>query len=147
MDWILSLRSSTVVPILVCDADQDFTCDVIVAHMRFDEKYAYLDEISLVNNSLLGDDRCYGIADFGAYSDEDWEKYGTTIAFEKVGSPKWNEWVSENFQEEMFRRLKNYYYPFIQNKDNLISICKPHYQFDRTEYEEMLRFYDNRKNV
>lgn len=41
----------------------------------------------------------------------------------------------------MFRRLKNGYFQFLQNSENLKVICRPKWQFDRTAYKKMLSFY------
>lgn len=148
MEKILAERREAVIPILLCDGDMDFTCLTVTAKMRFDESYAYWDEIGHVTGDYWSlDDRAYGILYTDSYTDEDWQKYGDNIALEKVDSPKWQDWISENFQEEQYRRLCNYYYPFLQRKENIEVFAEPHWKFRLSAYEKMLDFFRSTENV
>ncbi|MGN0696579.1 MAG: hypothetical protein ACI4J5_07450 [Oscillospiraceae bacterium] len=148
MEKILAEHREAVIPILLCDGDMDFTCTTVTAKMRFDESYAYWDEIGFVTGNYWSlDDRAYGISYTESYSDEDWQRYGDNIALEKVGSPKWRDWVSENFQEEHYRRLCNGYYPFLQRKENIKVFAEPHWKFCLSAYGKMLDFFRSREDI
>lgn len=149
MTWVLAKRTETVVPILLCDGDTDFSCITITVRMRFDEKYVYWDEVGLVRNELLGNDKEYGISYLDGYTEEDFEKYGVDNAFQIAGTPEWCEWVSENYREEMLCRMKNYYFPFIQDNSHLDILGRFDFKIKLSAYEKMLRFYaDNEpKNI
>lgn len=146
MEKILAQRREAVIPILLCDGDMDFTCTTVTVKMRFDESYAYWDEIGFVTGRFA-DDRAYGILYTDSYTDEDWQKYGDNIALEKVGSLKWRDWIGENFQEEHFRRLCNYYYPFLQHKENIEIFVAPHWKFPLSAYEKMLDFFRSTEDI
>lgn len=140
MEWVINSRIDGVIPILVCDGDNDFTCTVITAKVRYDDFFVYWDEISLVNKYFDETDPRFGILYTESYLDKDWEKY-SDIAFESPDSDAFKKWCSENYLEEMFRRLKNGYFPFLQNRENTTVICRPKWQFNRTAYEKMLDFF------
>lgn len=140
MSWVTNSRKDGVIPILVCDDDNDFTCTVITAKVRYENSFVYWDEISLVNNSFDERDPSFGILYTDGYSDKEWEKY-SDIAFEAHDSEILKKWYSENYCEEMFLRLKNGYFPFLQDKENTTVICRPKWQFDITAYEKMLGFF------
>ena len=140
MKWLLTEKSDAVIPILLCDGDTDFTCLVITAKVRTENYSIFWDEIGIVKNSFDFQDPQFGILHTDSYSDEDWEKY-SDIAFESPDSPILKSWYLHNYQEEMFRRLKNGYFPFLQNSENIKVICRPKWQFDRTAYKKMLSFY------
>lgn len=50
----------------------------------------------------------YGILDTDTYSDVDWELYGEMFSECDVYSDEWKEWVNNNYQEEIYRRRRNY---------------------------------------
>ena len=57
-----------------------------------------------------------GILCLEAYSDKDWEKYGDNIALENTTSDLWNEWITENWEEELYRRRINYTLPYYETE-------------------------------
>lgn len=113
------------VPILVCEDDQDLSCIVIVAHIRKEKAAVYWDKISVLNHSnidLHGYNQS-GILCLEAYTDKDWELYGSSIALAQYGSPEYWKWVGENCYEEHIRRLRNYMKPYMQEETNIEWFC------------------------
>ncbi len=111
-------QENAVTPILSCPDDFDFSCIVIVADVVKKEDKVYWRRIGKIDHSgeSFEDERRSGILYTGSYTDQDWERYGDNIAKEDVDSPKWHEWISENWSEELFRRRVNYTFPYYQNE-------------------------------
>lgn len=130
-------------PILVCEEDPDFSCIVIIVKVRKDDKHVYWDRIGLLDhkNENFETEKRSGIVCLDKYSEDDWEKYGDNIALAKVNSPEWDKWISENWEEELLRRRRNYTYPYMQNDDNIIWINDLNFVFGRHEYNNCIRFY------
>lgn len=131
------------VPILVCEDDCDLSCIVIVAHIRKVKNAVYWERIGVLNNSNIVSQEYNqsGILCLEAYTDEDWEKYGSNLALEEYGSSAYWKWVNENCYEEHIRRLRNYLKPFMQNEKNIEWLCNTSWEFEREEYEIMIEQY------
>lgn len=131
------------VPILVCEDDCDLSCIVIVAHIRKTEQVIYWDRIGRVDHSRfdLSQYNQSGILCLEAYTDEDWETYGSNIALEPYGSPEYWKWVSENGYEEHIRRQRNYQKPYMQDEQNIEWIWSPGWMFERKQYALMIAQY------
>ncbi len=82
-----------------------------------------------------------GIADLDAYTDEDWERYGDNIALAEVDSAEWTEWISANWDEELFRRRMNYTKPSYQNEQNILWFATLNWEFNRERYEQQINAY------
>lgn len=80
-----------------------------------------------------------GILCLDAYTQEDWEKYGDTIACEKIDSYEWGKWISQNWSEELYQRRINYTFPYYQNEKHIIWFAECDFQFDRNEYDSVIR--------
>lgn len=131
------------VPILVCEDDCDFSCIVIVVHIRKEHDKVYWDRIGRVNHSnwKLEDEQKNGILCLTAYNDEDWEKYGDNVAKSEYGSEDYWNWVNENYYEENIRRLRNYLKPYMNNEENIEWIKDVNWEFDIKEYNTMVEKY------
>lgn len=133
------------VPILVCEDDCDFNCIVIVVHIRKTNQYVYWDKIGLLNQEHrdFHQETLSGILYLESYTDEDWLKYGDNIALENIDSQKFKDWISQNWNEEYIRRLRNYLKPYMQNNDNIIWIKDTHWKFPSKDYQNMVEAYRN----
>ncbi len=131
------------VPILVCEDDCDFSCLVIVAHVRKRERTVCWDRIGVVDWASF-DNRQYersGILCLEAYTEEDWRKYGDHIALERFGSEAYWDWVRENGYEEGIRRLRNYLKPYMQEVRNIEWIGCPDWKFETGNYAVAVERY------
>lgn len=146
--WELIETEETVhAPVLLCEDDLDLSCIVIVARIRKDREFVYWEKFGLMDHSQMDfeKEKQSGILCLEAYSDEDWALYGDDIALERVGSEKWKRWISENWEEEQLRRLRNYIGPYMQKENHIIWIASPDFVFARAEYEACVAYYKKRR--
>lgn len=87
------------------------------------------------------EEKQHGILDLEAYTDEDWECYGDNIALTNVDSEEWREWISANWDEELFRRRMNYTLTAYKEDGNILWFMNSDWSFDRAQYEEMVKHY------
>lgn len=137
--WKLIEMDSVVLPLLLCPEDLDFSCIVIVVEVEKTKDFVYWNRVGYVlhENEDFEEEKKNGILNTSAYSDEDWEKYGY-IAFENIYSPLWKEWISNHWDEELYRRRMNYTLPYYQAEGSICWIKDADWIFDRTEYEQMV---------
>lgn len=137
--WKLIEMDSVVLPLLLCPEDLDFTCMVIVVEVEKTKDYVYWNRVGYVlhENEDFEEEKKNGILNTSTYSDEDWEEYGY-IAFENIYSPLWKEWISDHWDEELYRRRMNYTLPYYQTEGNICWIKDTNWVFDRIEYEQMV---------
>ena len=135
MKWLLG-KDKLNLPILSCPDDLDFSCIVIVADTEKTDDHVLWKRIGMVNHSAEDKEQAkeHGIVFSDNFTDEDWEKY-MDAALMRVGSHEWNEWISENWSEELYRRHINYTYPYYQDDRNIDWICDCSWCFDRKEYD------------
>lgn len=148
MRFILN-QEQAITPILSCPEDFDFSCIVIVADVEKQHDKVLWKRIGKINHSTesFEEEKSKGILYVESYSEEDWMRFGDNIALEEVDSPKWYEWISNNWSEELYRRRINYTYPYYQNEKNIewFAICD--FEFDRTEYDTLIaKCYADVKN-
>ena len=139
MKYILQ-KDEAITPILSCPDDFDFTCIVLVAEViKMNDKVIWK-RIGRVDhsNESFEDEKCSGILCLEAYSQDDWDTYGDNIALERVDSYEWQEWISQNWSEELYRRRVNYTYPYYQNEDHIIWFAECNFEFDRKEYDSVV---------
>ena len=131
------------VPILVCEDDQDLSCIVIVAHIRKENTMVYWDKIGVLDHSnfVLDEYNQSGILCLEAYTDQDWELYGSNIALEEYGSSDYWKWVNENCYEEQIRRLRNYMKPYMQDDANIKWFWSSDWAFETDNYAAMVEQY------
>lgn len=141
--WKTIDMDSAVVPLLLCPDDTDFTCIVIVVEVEKIGEYVYWNRIGYVLHERedYEEEKRSGISCISAYTDEDWEKYGDNIAWEKVDSWEWRHWISENWAEELYRRRMNYTLPYYQTEGNICWVKTTDWVFARTEYDKMVDVY------
>lgn len=141
--WKLIEMDSVVLPLLLCPDDLDFSCIVIAAEVEKTKDYVYWHRIGYVShaNEDFEEEKRNGILNLNAYSDEDWEKYGDNIALEDVSSYAWKKWISENWEEELYRRRMNYTLPYYQTEGNICWIKEVGWVFERVEYDQMVKAF------
>lgn len=139
--WDLLEREKTILPIYMCPDDLDFSCIVIVVEVEKMKDYVYWNRIGLVNkkNYSFEEEKQHGILDLKAYSDDDWEYYGDNIALADVNSEEWLEWINSNWEEELFRRRKNYTISNFNENGNVLWFIESYWTFDRIQYEKMVK--------
>ena len=147
--WYLQNLDNAIMPVYVCPDDLDFSCIVIVIEIEKNKDFVYWNRAGYVKNDYydLQDELRSGIACLEAYSDKDWEKYGDNIALAEVNSPEWKEWISENWDEELFRRRINYTYPNYLKDEYILWFSNLDFSFDRCEYEKMVDEYWNGESL
>lgn len=141
--WKTLELDRTILPLLLCPEDLDFSCIVVVAEMEKTEDYVYWNRVGYVlhDKEDFAEEKKSGILKLEAYTDEDWEKYGDNIAWEEVNSHAWYQWTSENWAEELYRRRMNYTLPLYQTEGNVFWMKETDWVFDRDEYESMVQEY------
>jgi len=141
--WRTLELDQTVLPLLLCPEDTDFSCIVVVAQVEKREDYVYWNRIGYVlhDREDFDEEKKSGILKLEAYSDEDWEKYGDNIALEEVNSHAWYQWISGNWAEELYRRRMNYTLPYYRTEGNVFWMKETGWMFDRREYERVLEEY------
>ena len=134
-------RDHAVTPILSCPDDFDFSCIVIVAEVIKQKDTVLWKRIGRVDHNAESFERekASGILCVEAYTDEDRARYGDSIALEKVDSPTWRQWITENWDEELYRRRINYTFPYYQNEKNIEWFADCHFEFDRREYDALVK--------
>lgn len=148
--WELIRRENiTILPILLCPDDRDFSCIVIVVEVDKTNDFVYWNRVGYVihKNEDFEEEKRSGILCLEAYSDEDWEKYGDNIALENTTSYMWNEWIGKNWEEELYRRRMNYTLPYYETKGNVCWFQDLDWCFVREEYESMVREFWVRKTL
>ena len=143
--WKLIGMDSVVMPLLLCAEDLDFSCIVIVVEVEKTKEFVYWNRIGYVlhEHENFEEEKKSGILNIKAYTEEDWERYGDNIALEKVDSPIWKEWISNNWEEELYRRRMNYTLPYFQKEGNICWIKNADWKFDKTEYDHMVGLFWN----
>lgn len=138
--WALAQKDEAILPLYVCEEDLDFSCIVIVADVKKTNDFVLWSRIGFVwhENEKYKEEIYCGILYHEAYTDEDWEKYGSNIALESPESADFWNWVSENWSEELFRRRMNYTSKCYEKEGSVCWFAQPGWVFDRTEYEKML---------
>ena len=131
-ELLLSHRDMTI-PILVCDDDLDFDCITITADVRFDKDHVYWDKIGLVRFKKV----------------REHDKFGYFRGFEISEETEYNipdeiPGVFENdHQNIMLHKLRYEYFPSWQEPDNIVTIGKPGWKFDREHYDRVIGFFQS----
>ena len=140
---LIDCKQDINLPILVCEDDCDLNCIVIMVSIRKTDKFVYWDKIGLLNheNEDFDKKKQSGILYLDAYTEEDWEKYGDNIATENYNSHEYKKWVSENWEEEIIRRHRNYTKPYMQQNGNIYWIKNTNWKFDINKKKKMVEQY------
>ncbi len=148
--WELIRRdNSTILPILLCPDDLDFSCTVIVVEVEKTKDFVYWNRVGYVlhDNEDFEEEKRSGILCLEAYSDGDWEKYGDNIAHENTNNHMWKKWISDNWEEELYRRRMNYTLPYYETEGNVCWFQDLNWCFVRDEYETMVRGFWERTTL
>ncbi|WP_459195768.1 hypothetical protein [Wukongibacter baidiensis] len=131
------------VPIFLCPDDLDFSCTIISAKVTVGKQVVYWEKIGRVStyNYNFNDEAKSGILCISAWSDEDWQKYGNTLALCKIGDAEWEKWISENWDEEQNRRLHNYTNTYFQNDSNMDWFDFPKLTFLLEDYRKSIELF------
>lgn len=137
--WKLIEKDSSILPVLLCPDDLDFSCIVMVVEVERNNDFVYWNQIGYVihANEDFREEKEKGILDLEAYSDRDWDMYGDNIACADVDSEEWRQWISENWDEELYRRRMNYTYPHYQKEGSVCWIHEMNWVFARDEYDRI----------
>lgn len=124
------------IPILLCPDDLDFSCTIIIAKVTKTGQGVVWENIGKVTNDnySLEEELQSGILCTDKWSDEDWKKYAATLAWCKVESNEWLEWISANWDDEQWRRLQNYTKPYLQDDNNISWFNIPRMIFSCDNY-------------
>lgn len=144
---LIGMEEPVVLPVLVCEDDLDLSCLVIVVSVRKDELCVYWDKIGFVSHEDwdLQQELRSGVLHLESYTEEDWEKYGDNIALEQPRSEAWKRWISENWDEELFRRRMNGTLLYYQNEKHIVWLKELGWVFEREDYESCVEIY--RRNL
>ena len=149
MKFVLA-QDKAITPILSCPDDFDFSCSVVVADVEKRDDVVIWRRIGSVNHSKenLEEEKRHGILYLNSYTDEDWEKYGDSIALEEVDSSAWYDWIGKNWTEELYRRRINYTFPQYQDEENIDWIAECNFVFNRKDYDRLVEScYENIRNT
>ncbi len=132
-----------ILPVLICEDDLDLSCLVLVASVRKDSQVVYWDKLGYVShaNENLQEELESGILYLESYTDEDWDEYGDNIATAKLYSKEWESWISENWEEELYRRRINYTLLYYQKTHNIVWLKEMNWVFSKEEYDQCIFFY------
>ena len=138
--WKLIELDNAPLPLFLCEEDADFSCIVIVIEVEKTKDFVYWNRIGYVLHDMenFDDEKRSGILNLEKYSDEDWEKYGDNIALEQVDSAEWKQWISEHWDEELYRRRMNYTLPYYQEDGHIKWVLQTDWMFERGEYDRMV---------
>lgn len=147
--WHLISLENAVLPIYLCPDDLDFSCIVLVVEVEKTKDYVYWNRAGYVNEKDYDFqiEKRSGILYTESYSDKDWEKYGDNIALEGIDSDGWLKWISENWEEELFRRRMNYTFPNYQKEGNVLWFADLNFVFSRNNYDAVVDEYWNRETL
>lgn len=136
---LFDLDEEICVPVLICEDDLDFSCIVIMVKIRKMQEQVYWDCLGYLNHWDEKMAEKFGILCTEAYTEDDWQEYGGTLAWECPGSPLWKEWISTHWEEEQRRRYKNFVMPYLRSEGCAEKIGDLNFCFDRWEYEKCVR--------
>lgn len=147
--WKLIDMDTTILPLLLCEEDLDFSCIVIVVEVEKTKDFVYWNRVGYVlhENEDFEEEKKNGILNLEFYSDEDWLKYGDNIALENVGSSVWERWICKNWDEELYRRRMNYTLKYYQSEGNICWMKETNWVFDRYEYDCMVKDFHERETL
>ncbi|MDE6501899.1 MAG: hypothetical protein K2L10_07420 [Ruminococcus sp.] len=125
-------------PLLVCGDDLDFQCTIVVVKVEWSEDKVIWTKFGTVKreadywNKYINS----GILRFEDWTEDDWQKYGS-IAYELITDEKFfYEWCSENWNEEVYRRMWGYYHNYLNHDINIEWIGEVNFQFDGNKYQK-----------
>ena len=141
--WELITCEKAVLPIYLCPDDLDYSCIVIVVEVKKTKDFVYWERFGVVRHQSydFSEEVLHGILFLEGYTDKDWERYGNNIATSTINSEEWKQWISENWDEELFRRRMNYTNPAFQKEENIIWFANMDWCFERNVYEDMVQYY------
>lgn len=141
--WKLLEQEKIILPIYMCPEDLDFSCIVIVVEVEKSNDVVYWNRVGLVHikDYNFSVEKSKGILNLDSYTYADWKKYGDNIALSEVDSNEWCSWISDNWDEELFRRRMNYTLPLYMDNKNIIWFAKLDWVFERVQYERMVDDY------
>ena len=141
--WNLLQHDKSVLPIYICPDDLDFSCIVIVVGVEKKEEYVYWNRVGLVSQTDYDflEEKKHGILDTDSYTEKDWKRYGDNIALAELDCDEWCQWISQNWDEELYRRRMNYTIPVYKNDKNIIWFANLDFEFERSKYEQMINEY------
>ncbi|MDE6672765.1 MAG: hypothetical protein K2J36_06210 [Ruminococcus sp.] len=134
-------------PLLVCGDDLDFNCTIVVVKVEWSGDKVIWTKFGTVKREAdyWNKYRNSGILRFEDWTDDDWQKYGS-IAYELITDENFfDEWCSENWNEEVYRRTWGYYHRYFNDDKNIDWIGEVNFRFEVGNYlktfDKMYKLY------
>lgn len=128
-------------PVLVCDCDLDFSCEVVVVKTVWTENSVIWTKFGTVkkDTDYWEKYRNSGIRKVEDWTESDWNKYNS-IAYDLIYDENFfDEWCSKNWHEECYRRIWGYYHEYFNDNENIDWIGEVNFRFDVDNY---LKIFD-----
>ncbi|MCQ2534221.1 MAG: hypothetical protein MJ172_06610 [Clostridia bacterium] len=128
------------VPILCSFNGFEFSSEIVVVEIVKTEKCVFGERIGLVDKSDWNykEEQRSGVLMIEKYSNEDWERLGNTFVFENTDGCNFRKYVTEHWDDELYRRRLNYMFPYFQNNENIKWFSKKKFVFNRTLYDRLV---------
>lgn len=128
-------------PVLICGDDCDFSCTIVVVKAEWTENEVIWTKFGTVkrDSDFWENYRNSGIRRVENWSYDDWKNYGS-IAYDLLYDENFfDEWCSENWIEEVYRRTWNYYHEYFNNDMNIGWIGEVDFRFEVNNYRDCFK--------
>jgi hypothetical protein len=132
-----------VVPLAIPKECDNWDNGGIVAQIEQNKDYIYLVRLGTAINIETDTykENQYGILYTNSYSDNDWELYGDNIAMCDADSLDYRSWVEKNYQEELYRRFKNYKEKRLLQGESVKWYKETEFRYDKCLLRSKLKRY------
>lgn len=133
-------------PVLVCGDDLDFSCEVVVIKTEWTENSVIWTKFGTVRKDPDFSEKYVnsGIRKIENWTESDWKKYNL-IAYDLIYDENFfNEWRDNNYYEESYRRVLNYYHGYFNDDNNIDWIGEVNFRFAAEDY---LKNFDKMYNL
>ena len=123
-------------PLLICGDDCDFSCTIVVVKVEYSENTVKWNKFGTVKKDVnfWENYRNSGIRKIENWTDNDWKKYDS-IAYDLLYDENFfDEWCSENWNEEVYRRTWGYYHKYFNDDNNINWISDINFRFELNNY-------------
>lgn len=123
-------------PLLICGDECDFSCTIVVVKVEYSENTVKWNKFGTVKKDVnfWENYRNSGIRKIENWTDNDWKKYDS-IAYDLLYDENFfDEWCSENWNEEVYRRTWGYYHKYFNDDNNINWISDINFRFELNNY-------------
>lgn len=123
-------------PLLICGDDCDFSCTIVVVKVEYSENTVTWNKFGTVKKDVnyWENYRNSGIRKIENWTDNDWKKYNS-IAYDLLYDENFfDEWCSENWNEEVYRRTWGYHHKYFNDDNNINWINDINFRFELNNY-------------